>query len=290
MVAVGGGVAAATVAALLALVSYRNNESEAFFVFSGMFLLVFLCAVLAAANAFWPGKNKVFASRSNSKPSGNNNESEADNRRRHRRFPVGIEAILFDSTFQCQFDCIIIDNSTGGAQIVLHDAHSPTDPLPDVLLLYDIWNSAINKCEVRWRNDDAVGLQFDPHGFAGAEREQALRECRSIVDRRRDRRSPVGVDAVLADSSFQYLVDCTIVENSMGGARVLLRGPDSLLDSLPKALLLCDVSNSVVNKCEVRWRRDNNLGLQFDPHGLPSIEHERAIIECRSFIVSKKDR
>lgn len=57
--------------------------------------------------------------------------------------------------------------------------------------------------------------------------------------------------------AFQFSRDCTIRDVSDGGVRIRIEDPESI----PNEFWLLDIRNFVALKAEVRWRRNNDLGL-----------------------------
>lgn len=77
-------------------------------------------------------------------------------KRAHLRVPTTQAGKLLSLDGRCNFDCVIVDVSEGGARIRTRECGL----VPSRVYLYVANSSDIFDCDVRWRNDGEVGLRF----------------------------------------------------------------------------------------------------------------------------------
>ncbi|ADZ69210.1 PilZ domain-containing protein [Polymorphum gilvum] len=64
----------------------------------------------------------------------------------------------------------------------------------------------------------------------------------------------------IADADNRFLSECTIFDVSAGGARLMV--PEHL--NLPAEIILFDDLEKTVALASVRWRRGNQVGIQYE--------------------------
>src|SRR5262245_50290583 len=76
------------------------------------------------------------------------------NNRAHPRLKADLKARLLSLDGRCNYNCMVVDVSEGGARVA--SAHVALIPSRVFLAVAD----DILECDVRWRRDGQLGLQF----------------------------------------------------------------------------------------------------------------------------------
>jgi hypothetical protein len=79
-----------------------------------------------------------------------------DNNRAHPRFPARLDGRLLSLDGHCNFKCIIMDVSEGGARIKAADLQL----IPGKAFLVVVQTGDIFECDIRWQRGDEIGLRF----------------------------------------------------------------------------------------------------------------------------------
>ena len=79
-----------------------------------------------------------------------------DNNRAHPRFPARLDGRLLSLDGLCNFKCIVMDVSEGGARIKAADLQL----IPGKAFLFVAKTGDIFECDIRWQRGDEIGLRF----------------------------------------------------------------------------------------------------------------------------------
>ena len=82
--------------------------------------------------------------------------SVLNNTRAHPRFPARLDGRLLSLDGHCNFKCIIMDVSEGGARISAADLQL----IPGKAFLVVVKTGDIFECDIRWQRGDEIGLHF----------------------------------------------------------------------------------------------------------------------------------
>jgi len=80
------------------------------------------------------------------------------------------------------------------------------------------------------------------------------------VDRRKEARHAADRDGVVFNGEFKLIGIVTIINMSLGGAKLKLQ--KLFGKSVPRTIFLVELGSEIVYQCELRWQRDDNLGLR----------------------------
>lgn len=78
-------------------------------------------------------------------------------------------------------------------------------------------------------------------------------------NKRRSRRVAWNEPGKIISLTGEFMLDCLIIDISAGGARIAV----GLEEAVPDYFRLHITAEALSPKCRVRWRRGNELGLEF---------------------------
>ena len=77
-------------------------------------------------------------------------------------------------------------------------------------------------------------------------------------DKRKSTRVQKNIPSQIFTLTDQHIIDCVIVDLSEGGARISISDLPEVVPDYFKLKL-----GSIMSKCRVRWRKGNEVGVQF---------------------------
>jgi PilZ domain len=79
-------------------------------------------------------------------------------------------------------------------------------------------------------------------------------------DRRKEARYAADRDGAIFNGEFKLIGIVTIINMSLGGAKLKLQ--KLFGKSVPQTIFLVELGSEIVYHCEVRWQRDDNIGMR----------------------------
>ena len=93
--------------------------------------------------------------------------------RAHPRFAARLKGRLLSLDGRCNYNCVVIDVSEGGARV----STAEFGLVPTRVFLFLAKSGDIFECDVRWRREGEVGLRFIIDGVPRSMRKALINLC-----------------------------------------------------------------------------------------------------------------
>jgi PilZ domain len=79
-----------------------------------------------------------------------------NDKRAHPRFEARLQGRLLSPDGRCNYSCVVLDVSEGGARVCTTESGL----IPKRVFLFLAKTSDLFECDLRWRRENEIGLQF----------------------------------------------------------------------------------------------------------------------------------